>query len=293
MIAYYNGTYCQKSQVAISPDDRGFLFADGVYEVIRAYSGRLFKLSEHMDRLAYGLKELRIHGVAPSLISEIATRILQENGLERSEAVVYLQITRGSAPRRHRFPEPGTTPTVYVEAKPFSPPIELQKNGAAAIIVPDQRWTRCDIKTTMLLPNTIAHQQAHEEGAFEAILSRDGVLLEGSHSTILFVKDGILVAPPLTNHVLPGVTRGELLALASRESIPTCIRTCFEREVCDFQEVLMVGTTIEVVPLTSVNGQRIGDGTAGPIAKRLQNTFRVSVDSFLRASSELNRGAQF
>ena len=177
--------------------------------------------------------------------------------------------------------------------KPFSPPVELQKNGAAAIIVPDQRWTRCDIKTTGLLANTIAHQQAYEEGAFEAIFSRNGVLWEGSHSTILFVKDGILVAPPLTNHVLPGITRSELLALASRESIPTCIRTCFEREVCEFHEVLMVATTTEIVPITSVNGKRIGDGTPGPIAKRLQNAFRVSIDSFLLASSEPNRVAQF
>src|SRR5437879_7457563 len=158
MIAYYNSQYLDKSKVAISPDDRGFLFADGVYEVIRAYQGRLFKSLDHLDRLAFGLEELRIGGLDARELEPVALRLLKENKLEDGDALVYFQVTRGAAPRTHHFPPPETAPTIYATAKPFSSPVEQQQKGAAAIIVPDQRWTRCDIKTTNLLPNTLAHQ---------------------------------------------------------------------------------------------------------------------------------------
>ena len=273
MLVYYNGRYLQKSEVAISPDDRGFLFADGIYDVIRVYRGKLFKCAEHLERMAHGLKELKINGCDPSALESIANRVLKENSLEHSDAKVYIQITRGAAPRTHKFPPTGTAPSVYLEATPFTSPTELQDKGVAAIIVPDQRWGRCDIKTVCLLPNTLASQQAAEAGAYEAIFRRDGVLHEGTHSSILFVKDNYLIAPPLTVFMLPSVTRNVVLSLAHEESIRTNIQPCLESELWGFQELLMLGTGSEIIPITSVNGRKIGNGIPGPITRRLQSAF--------------------
>src|ERR1041385_7215743 len=133
MLVYYNGKYLPKSEVAISPDDRGFLFADGIYEVIRVYRGKLFKCAEHLERMVFGLRELKIIGCSPTALESVANRVLQESGLVHSDAKVYIQITRGAGPRSHKFPAVGTPPTVYLEATPFSSPTELQQNGAAAI----------------------------------------------------------------------------------------------------------------------------------------------------------------
>ena len=282
MVVFFNGEFLEKEVVAISPDDRGFLFGDGVYEVVRAYRGRLFRWQEHLQRLSYGLKELRIDGVSLEGLEKIVLRLLKENGLELAEATVYLQITRGAAPRSHRFPTGGTRPTIYAEAKPFTPPIEKREKGVSAIIVPDQRWGRCDIKTINLLPNTMASQQAFEAEAFEAIFSRDGFLLEGSHSSIFFVKDNVLVCPPLTNLVLPGVTRDVVLSLASAESISVHIRPCHENEVAGFQEVLMLGTTSEIVPITKVNGIPIGGCIPGSVTRKLQSAFGRIVEALHR-----------
>ena len=274
MLVYYNGRYVQKSEVAISPDDRGFLFADGIYEVIRVYRGKLFKCAEHLERMAYGLKELKISGCDPSTFESVANRILKENGIDHSDAKIYIQITRGAAPRSHTFPAAATPPTVYLEATPFTSPTQLQEKGVAAIVVPDQRWGRCDIKTVCLLPNTLASQQAAEAGAHEAIFRRDGVLQEGTHSSVLFVKDNYLMAPPLTVFILPSVTRSVVLSLAHEESIRTTIQPCLEGELWGFQELLMLGTGSEIIPITTVNRRKIGDGSPGPITRKLQSAFR-------------------
>jgi D-alanine transaminase len=279
MLVYYNGDYVEKSEVAISPDDRGFLLADGVYEVIRAYGGKLFKCAEHFQRLAFGLRELRITGYDPAALESVANRVLKDNGLGNSDARVYIQVTRGVAPRAHKFPPIGTLPTIYLEATPFSSPTDLQEKGVAAIIVPDLRWSRCDIKTISLLANALANQQAIEAGAHEAIFRRDGVLHEGTHSSILFVKNNVLIAPPLTSFVLPSVTRSVVFSLAHDESIRTTTQPCLERELFEFQEILMLGSGSEIVPITTVNGRKIGSGAPGPITRRLQDAFRKTVTS--------------
>jgi D-alanine transaminase len=277
MTIYYNGKYVQKSEVSISPDDRGFLFADGIYEVIRAYEGHLFRLADHLKRLASGLKALGIRGVEPAEIGKVAARLVNEDGLRTGDATVYVQITRGPAPRSHKFPPPTTPPTVYVEAKTFSAPLKEPSEGAATIIVADQRWARCDLKTTGLLANTLAHQRAFEAGAFEAIFCRDGMLLEGTHSSVLFVKEGMLIAPPLTNYILPGVTRQVVMELAQSESIPVAIRSCPKDEMAGLDEVLMLGTTVEVTPVTKVDGLKIAGGEAGPVTRKLQKAFAEAV----------------
>jgi D-alanine transaminase len=227
----------------------------------------------------HGLRELRIIGCDSTLLEGVASRLLKENGLEHSDAKMYMQITRGAAPRSHKFPPAGTPPTVYLEATPFSSPTDLQQKGAAAIIVADQRWGRCDIKTISLLANALANQQAIEAGAHEAIFRRDGVLHEGSHSSILFVKNNVLIAPPLTSFVLPSVTRDVVFSLAHDESIRTTTQPCLERELWEFEEILMLGTGSEIVPITAVNGRKIGNGSAGRITRRLQSAFRKLVSS--------------
>jgi D-alanine transaminase len=281
VIVHFNGKFLSKSGVAISPDDRGFLFADGLYEVVRAYRGHLFKCSAHLERLSYGLKELRISGADVLSLEHVAARLLLDNGLQKSEATIYFQVTRGTAPRTHRFPPTGTPPTVYVEAKPFLPPLEERQKGVAAMLMPDQRWSRCDLKTIGLLPNILAHQRAREAGAFEAIFCRDGLLQEGSHSSILFVKDSVLIAPPQTNRILPGITRQVLFELAESESIKVEIRPCRESKLFDFHEVLMAGTASEIIPIIKVNGRKIGTGAVGPVAQRLQRAFGCFVADLL------------
>jgi len=245
--------------------------------VIRSYQGRLFKCREHLERLERGLKELRIEGVETNGLETVAQRLVLENKLQAGDALVYIQVTRGVAARSHAFPPPETAPTVFVEARAYSSPVELQENGAKAILAPDQRWSRCDIKAIGLLANVLASQKAREAGAFEAIFCADGLLQEGTHSSILFVKDNVLICPPLTNRILPSVTRSVVMGLAAAESIDVEIRPCREGELFAFDEILMVGTGSEIIPITAVHGQKIRHGYPGPVVKRLQRAFRKLV----------------
>jgi D-alanine transaminase len=291
MIVYFNGQFMPKSEVAISPDDRGFIFADGVYEVIRSYRGRLFKCDEHLERLAHALRELRIEGLEVRCLKDVGQRLIADNNLEMGDALVYIQVTRGAAPRSHEFPPAGTPPTVFVQAKTYLPRVEEQQNGASAILVPDQRWSRCDIKTIGLLASVLARQRAREAGAFEAIFAQDGLLQEGTHSSILFVQKDVLICPPLTNRILPSVTRSVVMELALAESIEVEVRPCREGELFKFGEVIMLGTGVEIVPITAINGQKVRHGYVGPITRRLQSAFkRASLEAQLnsRVSSGLH-----
>lgn len=271
MSVYFNGNLMDKSQVAISPDDRGFLFADGVYEVLRAYNGVLFEMGAHLQRLQNGLAALRIGPVEIDEIQSATQRLLVENGLR--EATVYIQITRGCAPRNHAFPPPESRPTVYIEARAFAPATELQASGVGVILVPDQRWARCDIKTVGLLPNVLASQRAKEEGAFEALLVRDGAVLEGSRANVFFVRNGVLATAPLNNYILPGITRRVVLEVAREAELPVELRPCFEQELRECDEIFLAGTTVEVLPIVRIGSSAIGKGVPGPITRILQSGF--------------------
>jgi D-alanine transaminase len=268
-----------KSQALFSPDERGLVFGDGIYEVVRAYNGRWLRWDEHMRRLASGLEQLRITGVDVSSLGGIADRLLQENSLKQGEATVYLQITRGVAPRAHQFPPAGTPPTIYLEAKSFVPTTAAQRDGGAVVVVSDQRWARCDLKTTNLLPNILAFQTAREAGALEALFSRDGVLMEGSRSSMLFVKNGTVFAPPLNNYILGGITRELVLELAAAEKIPVALQPTFEGELPKLEEMMIVGTTTEITPVISVNGRPVGDGKPGTVTRRLQAALRNFIET--------------
>ncbi len=277
MIAYYDGRFLPKEGVRISPNDRGFLFADGAYEVIRVYAGKPFLLGEHLQRLRHSLGELRIRLPQIEELQSVAQELVRRNDLLEGEATIYIQVTRGVAPRNHAFPPNSTPPTLYVTISPFQPRPETWEEGVGITLVPDIRWARCDIKSLVLLPNVLASQQAKECGAEEAIFVRDGVITEGAHTNVCAVFGGQLVTHPATNQILAGITRGLVLDLCSQLGIP-CRQDPFPAgELRAASELMILGTTTEIMPVVQVDGWRVADGQPGPITRRLQGAFRALV----------------
>jgi D-alanine transaminase len=288
MIVYLNGSFLPKEQAFVPVEDRGFVFGDGVYEVWRVVNGQIFEFDRHMARLTRGLGELRIAPPPesrPDTIREIADRLIAENGLGDGEGTLYLEITRGVAPRAHQFPPAGTPPTVFALAKPFVPPEDQRAKGVTAVTVPDIRWLRCDIKTIQLLPNVMAKQAAAERGAFEAILVRDGVVTEGSHANVIGVIGGEIRTHPTNNLILPGITRAVVLELARGLGIPVREEPFLASELPQVEELFIAGTTADVMPIVRVDDQVIGGGTPGPIAQRLQRELRAHIDATCAAVS--------
>lgn len=274
MIVYFNGRLVPKEDVRISPDDRGFLLADGAYEVILSYDGRLFKAEEHLKRLERSLRELRIEGADVGSLKDAAERLIQVNDLENGDASLYIQITRGAAVRTHAFPGSETPPTVYVAASPFQLPREKCEHGIKVILVPDIRWTRCDIKSVALLPNVLVSQQAKEAGAAEAIFVRDGAVTEGAHTNFCAVFDGQLITYPKSHYILGGITREIVLGLCGELGIPFEEFPILESQLREADELMIVGTTTEIMPVIQVDGWQVGDGEPGPVTRRLQQAFR-------------------
>jgi D-alanine transaminase len=255
-------------------DDRGFLFADGVYEVIRIYGGRLHRASDHMERMKRGLTALQIGFRDMDEVSAAMDRLIEENGID-GDGTVYIQISRGSAPRRHAFPARGTPPTVYVAAEPYkNHPEEYWVDGVDAITVPDNRWARCDIKSIALLPNVLANQAAHAAGAFEALFVKDGVVIEGSHSNLWGVHRDRLITYPASNYTLPGITRAEVFELAGELGIEAREGMIYHDQLFEMDELFLSGTTTEIMPVVRVDGRDILDGEPGPITRRLLAAYR-------------------
>jgi D-alanine transaminase len=273
MRVYLNGQYVDHSEARVSVDDRGFLFADGIYEVIRVYGGRPFLAGPHMERMARGLDAIGIDPAACHGLAEVGTRLLEENGLGEADAAIYLQVTRGAAPRRHAFPS-DTAPTVYAAAKPYArPPESSFSSGVSAITVPDTRWSRCDIKSVSLLPNVLANQQAHAAGAFEALFVRDGVLIEGSHSNLVGVLSGEVVTYPECNYILGGITRRLALELARHHGMVVREGPILINHLDVVEELFLSGTTTEIMPITRLDGRPVGSGRPGPVARTLQQAY--------------------
>lgn len=274
MLVYLNGEYIPHEEAKVSVDDRGFLFADGVYEVIRIFGGRLHRARDHMERLKRGLEALRIDFRDLDEVTAAMHRLIEENGLD-GDATVYIQISRGAAPRRHAFPGRDTRPTVYVAAKPYgSHPEEYWLDGVNAITVPDNRWARCDIKSIALLPNVLANQAAHAAGAFEALFVKDGVVIEGSHSNLWAVHRDRLITYPASNYTLPGITRTEVFELAEELGIEAREGMVYHDELFEMDELFLSGTTTEIMPVVRVDGREILDGEPGPITRKLLAAFR-------------------
>jgi D-alanine transaminase len=277
-VVYFNGSFIPKAEVRISPDDRGFLFADGVYEVARAYAGRLFELEAHLQRLANGIAALEIGGVDAHVFGAVFARLLALNGFEAADATVYLQVTRGAAPRTHWFPTTPVPPTVYAEARPFAPRADPAA-GIAVITVPDVRWARCDIKSVALLPNCLANQRARTAGALEAVFVRDGVALEGTSSSFFAVVDGEVRTAPASNYILPSISRAVVLRLCAGAGLRHRETPVFVEDLPRAAELFMAGTTLEVMPVVRVDGRPVGTGAPGPVATRLSGMFRAAATS--------------
>ena len=273
-IVYFNGSLIPKDQVVVSPDDRGFLFGDGVYDVTLSYKGRLFRREDHLTRMKNGLASLEIDGVDVEGLWDVALEVIEANKLQDADLAVYFQATRGVAKRTHCFPAEPVPPTTYVAVSPFVQKGDSFK-GSPIITLPDTRWSRCDIKSVCLLPNCLANQRAQEAGAHEGVFVRDGFVLEGAASSVFAVFDGVVCTAPLTNYVLPGVTRKVVLELCADNGIPTSEESIFCERFSNASEVFLAGTTTEVVPVISVDGQPVGDGRPGPVAQKLVKLFRA------------------
>ena len=282
MLAYLNGQFLPRSTATISVEDRGFVFGDGVYEVWRVVNGRLFESERHLERLEFGLRELRIGLPEPlsvAAMESMAERLLRESGLMAGEATFYVEITRGAAPRAHQFPAAGTPPTIYATVNRLNPPEDLRARGASAITMPDIRWLRCDIKTIQLLPNVFAKQAAAERGAVDALMIRDGVVTEGSHANVVGVLDGAIRTHPTNHLILPGITRAIVLDLARGLGVPVSEEPIAERDIPRLEEVFLVGTTTDVMPIVRVDDRPVGDGKPGPVTARLVKEFRAYLDA--------------
>jgi D-alanine transaminase len=290
MLCYLNGRFLPRSEAAIPIEDRGFIFGDGIYEVWRVVNGRLFESERHLARLAHGLRELRIPppDIADAdTLGEIANRILSENALLDGEATLYVEITRGVAPRTHAFPAANTVPTVFVMANRFMPPNDLRAKGASAITMADIRWLRCDIKTIQLLPNVFAKQAAAERGAVDAFMIRDGLVTEGSHANVMGVFGGVIRTHPLNHLILPGITRAVVLEIAASLGIPAREEAFSADEIFKADELFLAGTTADVMPIVRVDDQAIGDGKPGPITRRLYDAFRAYMDESVAAADRV------
>jgi len=281
VLAYLNGQFLPRSSATISVEDRGFVFGDGVYEVWRVVNGRLFEGERHLARLELGLRELRISLAQPLSLheaEEIADRLLRESSLATGEATFYVEITRGAAPRSHQFPA-NTPPTIYATVNRLVPPEDLRAKGAAAITLPDIRWLRCDLKTIQLLPNVFAKQAAVERGAVDALMIRDGVITEGSHANVAGVLDGTIRTHPTNHLILPGITRAIVLDIARELGIPVSEEPISERDIPRLEELFLLGTTTDVMPIVRIDDKPVANGKPGPITSRLVKEFRARLDA--------------
>lgn len=272
---FLNGEYLPKDRARLSVDDRGFVFGDGIYEVVRVIDSRLFAWPEHAARMARGLGEVRIAYSASDVdgLETVCQRLLKENDLTAGEATIYLQVTRGAAPRTHYFPPPGTPPTVFASASRFTPSRDMRDKGITAITFPDFRWARCDLKTVNLMGAVLARQAAHEASAYEALLLRDGMLTEGAATNAFVVLDGLVRTYPLSNYILPGITRRHVLEAARDAGVAVVEEPVTQAELLAAPEVFLAGTTTDVAPVVSIDGRPVGAGAPGPITRRVQEAF--------------------
>ncbi|MBI4534247.1 MAG: aminotransferase class IV [Candidatus Melainabacteria bacterium] len=268
------------NEVKVSVLDRAFLLGDAVYEVVRVYSGRPWKLDEHISRLQNSLKAIRIDTID---IARINLRVLETlKNSHVQEGLIYLQITRGEAKRSHSFPL-SCVPNELIYVEEFSDPyVELRLSGASAITYPDIRWAHNYIKATSLLANCLASQAATEAGAVEALLvDSTGYITEGSHTSVFAVKDGHILLSPDSPNILPGITRKLVLTLAGQSNISIKDHKLKASELPQIDELFLSGTPEEILPVTSVDNKLIGQGVVGPIVKQLQESLRLTLAAWL------------
>lgn len=281
-LACLNGTLMPADQATVPIWDRGFLFGDAIYEVFRLYEGRCWLEEEHLGRLRRSLAAMEFPPVDLDRLMHRVGRTIAAS--EVREGTVYVQITRGVAPRLHQFPRPPVEPTELIVARPYddTETAGLRRSGVAVISQPDLRWKRCDVKSTNLLSNVLANEAAHRAGCYEAVLvDPEGVVTEATHSSVLWVRDGLISGTPDGPGILPGTTRRLVLRLVQEIGAPFGEGriTLDALKGCD--EVMLLGTTVEVLPIVRIDDQLISQGRPGETAVRLQEAFRSAVNRWL------------
>ena len=278
-IVYLNGSFMPKEEATISVMDRGFLLADGIYEVIPVYSGKLFRLKEHLNRLQRSLDAIRL----PSPFTQkewqtILCELVDKNG--GGNQAIYLQVTRGVENiRDHRFPDQ-VKPTIFVMSNPIAKPTDEDLNhtldntpGISTITTKDIRWDRCDIKSISLLPNILLRQQALDAGAQEALLIKDGYLTEGAASNCFVIKDGVIFTPPKNELILGGITRDLVIELARENQIDCKEEPINEAALNNADEIWISSSTKEIVPVVQLNNKAVGQGVVGPLWRKMAELY--------------------
>lgn len=280
---FLNGQWQPLSEAKVSVLDRGFIFGDGIYEVVPAYSKRPFRIESHLNRLMRSLTAIRIRSPYDkeqwaALFHEIVTKNAGD------DQFVYIQVTRGVAKRDHAFPNPEVTPTVFAMSTAFHQPSQkIREEGVAVVTLPDERWLHCDIKSTALLGNVLARQSAADRGVMEGVMFRDGFLTEGSSSNVWMVKDGVLCAPIKNHLVLEGIRYGLFEELAAKLGIPLQIRRIRQAEVAGADELMISSATKEVLPVVKMDSRLVGHashaGKPGPIYKKLRQAYDEAINA--------------
>lgn len=273
-IAYLNGKYQPLDETRVSPMDRGFLFGDGVYEVIPVFNSRTFRLNEHIARLQTGLKLIDLDsGMSADGWKILFNELIKRNG--GGDLKLYLQVTRGAPTTRDHVYGGDITPTIFAVCHPLTPaPESLYQSGIKAVVLEDRRWLNCQIKTVSLLGNVMAKQEAHTRGAQEAVLIRDGVITEGSTSNVFLVLNGVITTPLKDHRILPGITRDLIIELAAEHDMQLKERDVAESELPQASEIWFASSTRDVIPVTEINGKPVGSGAPGPVAIKMRQLFQ-------------------
>jgi len=270
---YLNGEFVPLADAKISVLDRGFIYGDGVYEVVPVYGRRPFRMPQHLHRLQYSLDGIRLANPhAPQRWEALIGELIERQHF--ADQAVYLQITRGVARRDHAFPQ-GVAPTVFMMSNPLTLPTREQvERGVAVVTAQDNRWLRCDLKTTSLLGNVLMRQLAADHAALETVMFRDGHLTEASASNVLIVRDGVVIAPPKDNLILPGITYDATLEIARGAGVALDVRAVTHAEAMSAHEMWLSSSTKEVLAVTTVDGKPFGAGSPGPVFRRVWEAFQ-------------------
>jgi D-alanine transaminase len=277
--AYLNGSFLPKQDIKISPDDRGFLFGDGIYEVMKWYAGFFYDPQGHLERLRRSMREIRIDWSQSGDFLAVSRELIRANSLDNEHALIYLQVTRGTAPRNHAFPEPAVEPTVYAFARKAGGFKDDPGPAVPVLLTKDIRWSRCDIKSIALLANTISFQNAHEKGMKECIFVRDGFITEGSRSNIFLVADNIIYTYPQSDYILSGITRKNIIRYAGEAGLEVREEPFPETRIHTLQEAFFCNSSSELTPVSSFGDVKIGSGSAGQVTMKIYEQFRADLAS--------------
>lgn len=277
MVILFDEQFISRDRAHVDIEDRGYQFGDGVYEVIRVYGGKMFCKDQHLSRLLKSANEIRLSLPFPlERLDTLLEELVSQNRLQ--EGTIYLQVSRGTAPRNHPFPEK-VYPRLVAYTQVVTRPLQSLQQGVRAITEPDLRWLRCDIKSLNLLGAVLAKQKAVDHGCQEAILHRDGQVTEGSSTNVFIVNNGQLITHPADHFILRGITRDVIIELAQELGIPVREKTFSAEELFRADEVFLSSTTLEVTPVVSIDSRKVGSGLPGEVTRQLQTAFEKRISS--------------